>query len=161
MKPWPRLPSDPRLYYFAVPNEIFRNGITACEFSILAYLFCRQMKKLPPTNLMTVKMNLSVSRNTIKNMCASLRTAVWFLCSAIKDSCAVPFLCAIRSCSQSSSSFASVISFLCRILFSVSDCPSERLRSMAIFCTERIGRAMNAGPATVPSVPRCACLATR
>ena len=66
MKPWPRLPSDPRLYYFAVPNEIFRNGITACEFSILAYLFCRQMKKLPPTNLMTVKMNLSVSRNTIK-----------------------------------------------------------------------------------------------
>ena len=66
MKPWPRLPSDPRLYYFAVPNEIFRNGITACEFSILAYLFSRQMKKLPPTNLMTVKMNLSVSRNTIK-----------------------------------------------------------------------------------------------
>lgn len=66
MKPWPRLPSDPRLYYFAVPNEIFRNGITACEFSILAYLFCRQMKKLPPTNLMTVKMNLSVSRNTMK-----------------------------------------------------------------------------------------------
>ena len=66
MKPWPRLPSDPRLYYFAVPNEIFRNGITACEFSILAYLFSRQMKKLPPTNLMTVKMNLIVSRNTIK-----------------------------------------------------------------------------------------------
>lgn len=66
MKPWPRLPSDPRLYYFAVPNEIFRNGITACEFSILAYLFSRQMKKLPPTNLMTVKMNLSVSRNTMK-----------------------------------------------------------------------------------------------
>ena len=66
MKPWPRLPSDPRLYYFAVPNEIFHNGITACEFSILVYLFCRQMKKLPPTNLMTVKMNLSVSRNTLK-----------------------------------------------------------------------------------------------
>ena len=66
MKPWPRLPSDPRLYYFAVPNEIFRNGITACEFSILAYLFSRQMKKLPPTNLMTVKMNLNVSRNTMK-----------------------------------------------------------------------------------------------
>lgn len=66
MKPWPRLPSDPRLYYFAVPNEIFWDGISACEFSILAYLFCRQMKKLPPTNLMTVKMNLSVSRNTIK-----------------------------------------------------------------------------------------------
>ena len=66
MKPWPQLPSDPRLYYFAVPNEIFGNGITACEFSILAYLFSRQMKKLPPTNLMTVKMNLSVSRNTIK-----------------------------------------------------------------------------------------------
>ncbi len=66
MKPWPRLPSDPRLYYFAVPNEIFWDGITACEFSILAYLFSRQMKKLPPTNLMTVKMNLSVSRKTIK-----------------------------------------------------------------------------------------------
>ena len=66
MKPWLRLPSDSRLYYFAVPNEIFRNGITACEFSILAYLFSRQMKKLPPTNLMTVKINLSVSRNTMK-----------------------------------------------------------------------------------------------
>ena len=66
MKPWLRLPSDPRLYYFAVPNEIFRNGITACEFSILAYLFSRQMKKLPTTNLMTVKINLGLSRNTIK-----------------------------------------------------------------------------------------------
>ena len=66
MKPWLRLPSDPRLYYFAVPNEIFRNGITACEFSILAYLFSRQMKKLPTTNLMTVKIYLGLSRNTIK-----------------------------------------------------------------------------------------------
>ncbi len=45
MKPWPQLPSDPRLYYFAVPNEIFRSEITASEFSILAYLFSRQMKK--------------------------------------------------------------------------------------------------------------------
>lgn len=66
MKPWPHLPSDPRLYYFAVPNEIFRSEITACEFSILAYLFSRQMKKTTPANLMTVKMNLSLSRNTMK-----------------------------------------------------------------------------------------------
>lgn len=66
MKPWPRLPSDPRLYYFTVPNEIFHSEINASEFAILAYLFSRQMKKLPPTNLMTVKMNLGLSRNTIK-----------------------------------------------------------------------------------------------
>ena len=45
MKPWPQLPSDPRLYYFAVPNEIFRSEINASEFAILAYLFSRQMKK--------------------------------------------------------------------------------------------------------------------
>ena len=37
MKPWPQLPSDPRLYYFAVPNEIFRSEINASEFSFLAY----------------------------------------------------------------------------------------------------------------------------
>ena len=66
MKPWPQLPSDPRLYYFAVPNEIFRSEINASEFSILAYLFSRQMKELPPTNLMTVYKNLGVSRNTMK-----------------------------------------------------------------------------------------------
>ena len=66
MKPWPQLPSDPRLYYFAVPNEIFRSEINASEFAILAYLFSRQMKKLPPTNLMTVKQNLRLSRNTMK-----------------------------------------------------------------------------------------------
>lgn len=66
MKPWPQLPSDPRLYYFAVPNEIFRSEITASEFSILAYLFSRQMKKTTPTSLMTVKMNLGLSRNTMK-----------------------------------------------------------------------------------------------
>lgn len=66
MKPWPHLPSDPRLYYFAVPNEIFRSEFTACEFSILAYLFSRHMKKTTPANLMTVKMNLSLSRNTMK-----------------------------------------------------------------------------------------------
>ena len=66
MKPWPRLPSDPRLYYFAVPNEIFRSDINASEFSILAYLFSRQMKNMTPTNLMTVKINLGLSRNTMK-----------------------------------------------------------------------------------------------
>ena len=66
MKPWPRLPSDPRLYYFAVPNEIFRSEINASEFSILAYLFSRQMKNMTPTNLMTVKINLGLSRNTMK-----------------------------------------------------------------------------------------------
>ena len=66
MKPWPQLPSDPRLYYFAVPNEIFRSEISASEFAILAYLFSRQMKELPPTNLMTVYKNLGVSRNTMK-----------------------------------------------------------------------------------------------
>ena len=66
MKPWPQLPSDPRLYYFAVPNEIFRSEINASEFAILAYLFSRQMKELPPTNLMTVYKNLGVSRNTMK-----------------------------------------------------------------------------------------------
>ena len=66
MKPWPQLPSDPRLYYFAVPNEIFRSEINASEFVILAYLFSRQMKNMTSTNLMTVKMNLGLSRNTMK-----------------------------------------------------------------------------------------------
>ncbi len=65
MKPWPRLPSDPRLYYFAVPYEIFRGKINASQFVILAYLFSRQMKNTAPTNLMTVKINLDLSRNTI------------------------------------------------------------------------------------------------
>ena len=66
MKPWPQLPSDPRLFYFAVPNEIFRSEINASEFAILAYLFSRQMKNMTSTNLMTVKMNLGLSWNTLK-----------------------------------------------------------------------------------------------
>ena len=75
MKPWPQLPSDPRLYYFAVSNEIFRSEINACEFSILAYLFSRQMKNTTPTNLMTVKMNLGLSRNTMKKYARILEHA--------------------------------------------------------------------------------------
>ena len=88
MKPWPQLPSDPRLYYFAVPNEIFRSEINASEFSILAYLFSRQMKKLPPTNLMTVKQNLRLSRNTMKKYARVLESRGLVLLQRDKKFCA-------------------------------------------------------------------------
>ncbi len=34
---WP--PPNPRPYYFPVPNEVFRQEISAGEFAILAFLF--------------------------------------------------------------------------------------------------------------------------
>lgn len=66
MKPllWPQ--PDPAKRYFPLPNEIFRQELSACEFAILAYLFSRAARKLSPPNIMTAKGNLGVSRNTMK-----------------------------------------------------------------------------------------------
>ena len=75
--PWQR--QDPRLYYFAVPNEIFRGEVSACEFSIMAYLFSRAPRKLPPPNLMTVQNNLCVSRNTMKKYVRRLQDRDWII----------------------------------------------------------------------------------
>ena len=60
------LRTKPETRYFPLPNEIFSQGLCASEFAILAYLFRRMSLKLAPPNLMTVKVNLGVSRNTLK-----------------------------------------------------------------------------------------------
>lgn len=75
--PWQK--PDPRLYYFAVPNEIFHGEVSACEFSIMAYLFSRAARKLDPPNLLTVQKNLCVSRNTMKKYVRRLQERDWII----------------------------------------------------------------------------------
>lgn len=70
---------DPRLYYFVVPNQIFDHGINAAEFAIMAYLYSRAARRLDPPNLMTVRKNLSVSRNTLKKYVRRLQKRDWIL----------------------------------------------------------------------------------
>ncbi|MBR6862985.1 MAG: helix-turn-helix domain-containing protein [Acidaminococcaceae bacterium] len=70
---------DPRPYYFTMPNEIFRQEISACEFAILAYLFFRRARMLDPPNLMTVCKNLCVSRNTLKKYVRRLQDRDWIV----------------------------------------------------------------------------------
>ena len=70
---------DPRLYYFAVPNEIFRGEVSACEFAIVAYLFSRAARKLSPPNLLTVRKNLCLSRNTMKKYVRHLQERDWII----------------------------------------------------------------------------------
>lgn len=79
MKPLPWQKPDPAKYYFPLPNEIFHRELTACEFSIMAYLFSRAARKLPPPNLMTVQNNLCVSRNTMKKYVRRLQERDWII----------------------------------------------------------------------------------
>ena len=67
------------LRYFPLPNEIFHDGITACEFAIMAYLYSRAARKLGPPNLMTVLNHLSVSRNTLKKYVRRLQKRDWII----------------------------------------------------------------------------------
>lgn len=79
MKALPWQKPDPAKYYFPLPNDIFRRELTACEFSIMAYLFSRAARKLDAPNLMTVRMNLGVSRNTMKKYVRRLQERDWII----------------------------------------------------------------------------------
>ena len=73
MIPWRQQRPDPRLYYFAVPNQIFDYEINAAEFSILAFLFRRRALKLGEPNVRTIRNSLRLSRNTVKKYVRRLR----------------------------------------------------------------------------------------
>ena len=77
--PWFQRRPDPRLYYFAVPNAIFDCGINAAEFAIMVYLYSRAARRPDAPNLMTVRKNLSVSRNTLKKYVRRLQERDWIL----------------------------------------------------------------------------------
>lgn len=79
MKPLLWQKPDPANYYFPLPNDIFRRELTACEFSIMAYLFSRAARKLDPPNLLTVQKNLCVSRNTMKKYVRRLQDRDWII----------------------------------------------------------------------------------
>ena len=79
MIPWTTAKEEALSRYFPLPNEIFRGGITACEFAILAYLYSRAARKLGPPTLITVLKNLSVSRNTLKKYVRHLQNRDWIL----------------------------------------------------------------------------------
>ena len=72
---WP--PPNPRPYYFPVPNEVFRQEISAGEFAILAFLLSRRERKLDPPTLKTVRKNLCLSRNTLKKYVYRLQRREW------------------------------------------------------------------------------------
>ena len=72
---WP--PPNPRPYYFAMPNEIFCQEISASEFAILAYLLSRRERKLEPPTLLTIQRNLCISRNTLRKYVRRLRERDW------------------------------------------------------------------------------------
>ncbi len=67
------------LRYFPLPNEIFHDWITACEFAIMAYLYRRAARRLEPPTLITVLKNLSVSRNTLKKYVRRLQKRDWII----------------------------------------------------------------------------------
>lgn len=74
---WP--PPNPRPYYFPVPNEVFRQEISAGEFAILAFLLSRKERKLDPPTLTTVRKNLCLSRNTLKKYVYRLQRREWIV----------------------------------------------------------------------------------
>lgn len=91
MIPWNQQRPDPRLYYFAVPNAIFDDGINAVEYAIMAYLYSRAARKLDAPNLMTVMHNLSVSRNTLKKYVRRLVKRNWLIVQHRRFSFALAF----------------------------------------------------------------------
>ena len=71
--------SDPAKRFFLLPNDLFLGELTAYEFAIMSYLFSRAARKLTAPNLLTVRVNLGVSRNTLKKYVLRLRKRDWII----------------------------------------------------------------------------------
>ena len=69
--------SNPAKRFFLLPNDLFLGELTPCEFAIMSYLFSRAARKLAAPNLLTVGMNLGISRNTLKKYVLRLRKRGW------------------------------------------------------------------------------------